>query len=251
MKPIYRSKGQALYQGDCLAVLAELRKKRTKFDGLITDPPYCSGGLHIGARKASTSDKYQTSGVGRRLPDFLGDNMDQRSYRSWAITWLVSALETVKPGGIVCLFTDWRQLPTMSDILQGAGVTWHGVASWDKVNSRPRLGGISQRCEFIVWGSKGKLARQGVSLSGSLRFGIVPSIRRVHCTEKPVELMAELLRLVAWRDGASVLDPFAGSGSTLVAAREMGVEAVGIEKSPEIAQIARKRLRGERVAVAA
>lgn len=251
MKPIYRSQGQALYQGDCLTVLAELKKKGHQFDGLITDPPYSSGGLHTSSRQASTSSKYQSSDAKKKFPDFLGDNMDQRSYRAWATLWLAEALETLKPGGIVCLFTDWRQLPTMSDILQGAGVTWQGVASWDKGNSRPRIGGIAQRCEFVVWGSKGKLERKGPSLSGAFRFGLVPSNRRVHCAEKPLDLMAELLRLIAWRDGASVLDPFAGSGSTLVAAKQLGIDSVGIEKSPEIVQIARERLDGRVTANAA
>ncbi|MEW4451279.1 DNA methyltransferase [Bremerella sp. JC817] len=251
MKRIYDAEGQTLYQGDCLAVLAELKKQGQEFDGLITDPPYSSGGLHASSRKAPTSSKYQQSGTKKILPDFLGDNMDQRSYRAWAMLWLGEAMELLKPGGVVCMFTDWRQLPTMTDILQGAGVMWHGVAPWDKVNARPRIGGINQRCEFIVWGSKGKLERKGPSLPGAFRQNIVPTGRRVHCAEKPVELMTELLKLIAWREDAAVLDPFAGGATTLVAAREMGMRGVGIEKSPEIAQIARDRLQGKRVAEAA
>ncbi|GAA4442868.1 DNA-methyltransferase [Bremerella cremea] len=247
MKCIYDADGQTLYQGDCLAVLAELKRQDQQFDALISDPPYSSGGLHASSRKATTSSKYQSSDAKKKFPDFLGDNMDQRSYRAWAMLWLGAAIELLKPGGIVCLFTDWRQLPTMTDVLQGAGVLWHGVASWDKVNARPRLGGISQRCEFVVWGSKGKLERKGPSLPGALRHNLVPSARRVHCAEKPVELMTDLLKLIAWREDAAVLDPFAGSGTTLVAARELGLRAVGIEKSPEIAAIACERLCGEQV----
>ena len=242
MKRIYDSQGQTLYRGDCLAGLGRLKKEGRQFDAIITDPPYSSGGLHTGSRQATTSSKYQSSDAKRKFPDFLGDNMDQRSYRAWAMLWLTEALDIVRPGGIVCLFTDWRQLPTMSDILQGAGVLWQGVASWDKGNARPRIGGISQRCEFVVWGSKGKLERKGPSLSGSLRHSLVPSTKRVHCAEKPLDLMLDLLKLIAWRENASVLDPFAGSGSTLVAARKLGIQGVGIEKSPEIAAIARDRL---------
>lgn len=227
MRTLFDDHGLVLYQGDSISVLAQMQQQGSEFDALLTDPPYSSGGLHTSSRQAKTSSKYQSSDAKKKFPDFLGDNMDQRSYRAWAILWLTEALELLRPGGIVCLFTDWRQLPTMTDVLQGAGVTWHGVASWDKVNSRPRLGGISQRCEFVVWGSKGKLERKGPSLSGCFRHSLVSSNRRVHAAEKPLELMTELLRLIAWRDNASVLDPFAGSGSTLVAARQAGITAVG------------------------
>src|SRR5690606_7963174 len=113
---------------------------------------YSSGGTHTSTRQGSTSSKYQSSDAKHQLPDFLGDNMDQRSYRQWATLWLSTAVDMLKPGGIACLFTDWRQLPTMSDVLQGAGVTWRGVASWDKRQGRPRMGGFNQQVEFIVWG---------------------------------------------------------------------------------------------------
>jgi site-specific DNA-methyltransferase (adenine-specific) len=60
-------------------------------------------------------------------------------------------------------------------------------------------------------------------------------------TVKPVELMRHLVRLVT-PQGGTVLDPFAGSGSTLIAAEQEGFAWIGIEREPEYVAIAEQRL---------
>jgi site-specific DNA-methyltransferase (adenine-specific) len=73
-----------------------------------------------------------------------------------------------------------------------------------------------------------------------------------HPTQKPAELMEYLLKLFDTPRGGKVIDPFCGSGTTLVAAARLHREAVGIEREPEYAEIARRRvadprsLRGDR-----
>jgi DNA modification methylase len=63
-----------------------------------------------------------------------------------------------------------------------------------------------------------------------------------HPTVKPIKLMQYLLKLIAPPKNALILDPFAGSGSTLVAACKLGIDCVGIELSAEYCEIARARL---------
>jgi site-specific DNA-methyltransferase (adenine-specific) len=62
-----------------------------------------------------------------------------------------------------------------------------------------------------------------------------------HPTVKPLALMRWLCRLVT-PTGGTVLDPFAGSGSTLIAADREGFSAIGIERESEYVEIARRRL---------
>lgn len=63
---------------------------------------------------------------------------------------------------------------------------------------------------------------------------------RIHQTQKPLELMRNLLQICI--PGGRILDPFAGSGTTLMAAREGGYSAVGIESNPIIAAAAAHRM---------
>ena len=69
--------------------------------------------------------------------------------------------------------------------------------------------------------------------------------KNTHPTVKPTDLMRWLVRLVTMPEGTVILDPFMGSGSTLVAEREEHVRAIGIELDPNYAEIAAKRLAQE------
>jgi site-specific DNA-methyltransferase (adenine-specific) len=71
--------------------------------------------------------------------------------------------------------------------------------------------------------------------------GLAPRQKAIHPTVKPLALMRHLLTLVV-PSGGVVLDPFAGSGSTLVAAVELGMDWIGIEREPDYHQIAAARI---------
>ncbi len=66
--------------------------------------------------------------------------------------------------------------------------------------------------------------------------------QNTHPTVKPISLMKYIIKLLAPPGNPILLDPFAGSGSTIVAAKELGISAIGIEKEAEYAEIAQKRL---------
>jgi len=66
-----------------------------------------------------------------------------------------------------------------------------------------------------------------------------------HPTVKPLKLMTYLIKLIMPQKDGILLDPFAGSGSTLVAATRLGIDCIGIEKQPEYCEIARKRVEHE------
>lgn len=68
-----------------------------------------------------------------------------------------------------------------------------------------------------------------------------------HPTVKPIALMKYLLKLLAPPGNPIILDPFAGSGSTLVAAKELGIRFIGIEKEPEYHAIAEARIKAAKI----
>ena len=77
-----------------------------------------------------------------------------------------------------------------------------------------------------------------------LRFGFEKGERGHHEAQKPLALMRALINLVT-TEGQMVLDPFAGSGSTAVAAKELGRRYLAIEREQTNFDIAKKRLSGE------
>lgn len=223
-----------------------LQRADDSVDALLCDPPYSSGGFVRGDRTASTRTKYVQTSASHALVDFDGDNRDQRGFLAWCTLWLSEGVRVVRAGGPVGVFSDWRQLPLMTDALQAGGFVWRGVWVWTKENaSRPQMGRFRSDAEFLVWGSRGPM-RDGEDvgcLPGSCATPPVAHGERVHQTQKPVEVMERVVRIAP--PSGVVLDPFAGSGSTGVACLRLGRQFVGVERSPINFEIACERLRAE------
>lgn len=156
--------------------------------------------------------------------------------------WLSECARLLKEGAPVCVFTDWRQLPVTTDALQCAGFTWRGVTVWDKTEGvRPQRGRFRNQAEYIVWGSKGAmpLDRNAPVLPGVIKA----KVRRddnLHMTGKPTDLMRQVVRIC--EAGGRILDPFAGSGTTLVTAHLEGFSWVGCELTQQYFSICQERL---------
>lgn len=242
-------KNWTVCQGDALLHLR--RMQGAGYAAIISDPPYASGGMSMAEKSRSTRDKYTSYGEqGNPYPDFSGDALAQRAWTNYMHEIMVAARAACKPGAVCALFVDWRQLPALTDAIQWAGWVWRGVAVWDKMNSRPQMGRFRQQCEYIVWGSNGPLAvDRGVGvLPGLFQYPNVPPGERWHQTQKPLALMRQVVRLC--EPGGAVLDPFAGSGSTMEAALLEGHEAAGIELEQHNVDIIRRRLQGVQVCMA-
>jgi site-specific DNA-methyltransferase (adenine-specific) len=241
--PIYRTDRAELYAGDALAVLPTLPAGAV--DLVLVDPPYNSGGRTMSDRTTySARDKYVSgdAATAQTLADFAGDNRDQRSYAYWLTMTLAESLRTAREGASCLVFTDWRQLPATSDALQAAGWTWRGVIAWHKPVARPRQGGFASSCEYVLWGAHGPIdgRRNPVYLPGLYSASQPRGKKRRHITQKPVELLAELVKVAP--PGGTVLDWCAGSGSTGVAALGSGRRFIGAEITAAYSTIAAERL---------
>lgn len=230
-----------LHHGDALTLLPTIASGTV--DAVITDPPYNSGGRTTAERTTNTArGKYVSSDAEHQLVDFGGDNRDQRSYAYWLTLVLAESLRVSREGAAALVFTDWRQLPATSDALQAAGWTWRGVLVWHKPIARPRRGGVSQSTEYVLWGSNGPVLadRNPVYVPGMISASQPRGRARAHITQKPLEVMRQLVQLCP--PGGTVLDPFAGSGTTGLAALAEGRGFIGVERSAHYHEVALQRL---------
>ena len=237
MTPYYKEDGIAIYCGNALDVLPDLEP----FDALVTDPPYSSGGAFRSDRMRTSVEKYVNSDTIVNRPEFSGDNRDQRAYYAWCALWLSFALTGCKPGAHALIFSDWRQLPTTTDALQAGGWIWRGVGTWWKPGIRMQRGGFSQSAEYVVWGTCGSWGRENDHSPQNVIRSAPVGDDKVHIAEKPEAVLEWLVPFAP--KGGLVLDPFMGSGTTLVAAKRAGRRAIGIELLEENCAMAVVRLK--------
>jgi site-specific DNA-methyltransferase (adenine-specific) len=215
IEPYYQDDHCTIYHGDCRDILPGL-----EFDCIVTDPPY---GINV---QTSYADRQRGAlAVCNNYPQIHGDD------KPFDPQWLVAlAVPTVMFGAnhyasALPNSPSWIVWDKLDGLTSGRDVGFNDQAdvelAWTNVGGPARL--MSQR-----W-------------MGAMKSGREASHRRVHPTQKPVELMA---RILAMTEG-TVADPFMGSGSTLRAAKDLGRKAIGIEIEERYCEIAAKRLAQE------
>jgi DNA modification methylase len=222
-------------------------------DAILTDPPYCSGGMVRGDRTQKTSAKYvQGDSIATSRIEFTGDSRDQRSFLQWATIWIGDAHAKCEDGALCMVFTDWRQLPLMSDAIQGGGFVWRNIVTWWKPGCRMQRGRFSLSAEYLLYASRGVPHDGEQSPQNVLQCRGVDGEDKEHIAQKPVELLAQVMGVT--RRGSVVYDPFLGSGTTLIAAEQLGRKCYGMEISPSYCDVIVKRwetLTGKKATLAA
>lgn len=212
-----------LIQGETLTTLR--RMKAGTVAAIITDPPYCSGGLNEVRKKQAPS-----MGVGAKQSAdwFLNDNMTTGGL-VWMLRELaVEAERLLKPGGSLLVFTDWRMLPHVAPAMESSGLIFRNLVVWDK--GSPGLGdGFKPTHELVLHFAKGKPNFYTKTGSNVQRVARVPGQSKIHPTEKPAALLARLLEVVT-KPGDLVVDPFAGSASCGLAATALGRHFIGVDR---------------------
>lgn len=232
-KPYFDDGQTAIYLGDCIEVMEQMPD--AGIDVVLTDPPYSSGGRRENSRSLRKS-------MTRTVEDddwIRGDAMSTAGFtyllRLCGLQWR----RLLKPGGHALAFIDWRMAGTLAAALETADLRQHPILVWDK--QAFGMGSIFRnQHEFIVHFTSGNPPEpQRRDVGNVLRHARVRDGE--HPTEKPEGLLRTLLGVVCPPAG-TVLDPFAGSGSTLLAARSLGLRAVGIEADERYAEVIASRL---------
>ncbi len=235
-EPYYQDDFVTLYLGDALELTDELDDGCLR--AVITDPPFSSGGRRENARSIRKS-------LTRSFDDddwIAGDAMSTTGF-VWTMRELAKmARPKLLPGGHLLMFIDWRMHGNLSGALESADYRQHPTLVWNKMQFG--MGTLFRnQHEFIVHFSKGNPLEPARRDVGNV-LSVKPIRGGEHPTEKPVPLMESLVSVVC-PPGTTVLDPFTGSGSTLVGAKRRGVKAVGYELDERWLEVAARRLAEE------
>lgn len=224
-----------LYLGDALEIMEALGP----IDAVITDPPYCSGSVSEAARSAAKGQGLRSGNIAK-LGWFVGDNMGTAGLMSLLRSMAFRALKIMRTEGSLLVFCDWRMVPNLAPCIESAGLRYQNMVVWDKGAMGLGMGFRAQH-EIILHFTAGSPKYHDLGTSNVLKSARVSAADREHQTQKPIDLMQRLVR-VACADGATVLDPFMGSGSTGAAALSIGRHFIGIERDPGYFDIACKRV---------
>lgn len=212
-EPYYQDDAVTIYHGDCRDVLPHIEA-----DVMVTDPPY---GTHVGAGN-------ERGGYGRRQNHGNGrDGFTIDSDRDSGLRDAILAMWAPRP---VAVFGSPRHPDPPGE--------WADRLVWDK--RRPGMNGGPWRYRHeTIYVTAGFLRTDDSAVSIIAAY---PADQALHMHAKPLEVMR---RIVGAAPPGVIVDPFAGSGSTLRAAKDLGRRAVGIEIDEHYCRIAADRMRQE------
>jgi site-specific DNA-methyltransferase (adenine-specific) len=255
MKPYYEQSGVVIYHGDCNEVMAYL--PAAAFDLIVTSPPYnlgvtIGGGFPLGHYNADAPlGKRGGSGKwsgGALAQGYEGhdDAMPPAEYEAWQQGTLRQCWRLIAETGAIF----YNHKPRIqggelwTPLVLNPGLPLRQIVIWRRaggVNFSPAF--YVPTHEWIVVLAKPAWRLKSKGASGA---GDVWEIAQESNTEHPAPFPERLpLTAIETTGAKTVLDPFVGSGTTLIAAKRLGRQAVGIEKSERYCEIAAKRLQQE------
>lgn len=238
--------------GDAFTILSDLTK--SSFDMLFADPPY---------------------NLNRKFGKEKFDQLSSDEYEEWLDSWLSLCVPLLKPTASVYICGDWRSSAAIQRVGskyfkllnritwerekgRGAKANWKNAAEdiWfftvsddftfnlDAVKQRRRvLAPYRENGKAKDWNEDGKFRDthpSNIWTDITVPFWSMPE-NTDHPTQKPEKLLAKIL-LASTNEGDTVLDPFAGSGTTAVVAKKLGRRFVAIESDEKYCLLAAKRL---------
>lgn len=199
--------------GDCVDVMRELPPACTDF--VLTDPPYL----------VNYVDR-----SGRRVANDASD--------AWLAPAFAGIARLMKANTFCVSFYGWSKVDRFFSAWRAAGLSPVGHITFPKrYASSTRMLRYQHEGAYLL--AKGRPAPPAVPIGDVIPWEYTGN--RLHPTQKPVSILAPLIRSFCPVDGL-VLDPFAGSGSTLIAAAALARRHIGIELDPAIHATARARL---------
>lgn len=237
-----------IYNLDCMDLLDQLDDESV--DLVLVDPPY-----RMGYRPFTNSvKKYK-----RRIEMWDNQWKTINDYVAWCRQWVSSSISKMKDGASILIFGSWHNimhLKVMMDEL--AELKFHNFITWFLPNAMPifmakKMGVYAHSCQYILYYAKGRTKyfnyeRLKEKNNGKQHRDLLVYKNRSnkeavgHPTQKPYDLIKDLV-MNHCPPGGLVIDFFAGSGTTGVAARDTGRNYILGEISPEYCKMIEKRIK--------
>jgi len=255
-KPYFKGDNVVLYNGDALEVLAQFPEN--SIDMIFADPPYnlSNGGMSVHA--------------GRRVSVNKGDWDKSRGFKDdydFHYKWLEACKRVLKPEGTLWVSGTYHSIYQCGHAIQALDYRILNDISWFKPNASPNLSCrfFTASHESLIWARKEKKAKHifnydlmkngnwledpikkpNLQMRSVWSLGTPkPEEKKYgkHPTQKPLALLNRII-LASTRKGAVVLDPFAGSSTTGVAALKYGRKFIGIDSDSSYLDVSIKRIK--------
>lgn len=247
LSPFFKSSDRnfTLLQGDCRELLNQFS---FKFDMIFADPPYflSNGGISVQSGKIVCVDK--------------GDwdkGATAESMHSFNKAWLALCRDKLKEDGTIWVSGTYHNIFSSATLLSELGYKILNVITWAKTNPPPNISCryFTFSTEFIVWARKSaqiphlynydvmKQINEGKQMRDVWHLPAIARWEKTcgkHPTQKPLSVLVRLI-LASTQRGAWILDPFAGSGTTGIAANLLGRRFLGIDQEEAYLRLASSR----------
>ena len=250
---VSRSAFNRVVVGDCLSELGKLAS--ASVDLVFADPPY---NLQL-ERDLLRPNNTVVDGV-----DDAWDKFDSLAdYDRFTRAWLAECRRILKPDGAIWVIGSYHNIFRLGAALQDLGFWIQNDIVWRKTNPMPNFRGkrFTNAHETLVWAGRDRKSRVTFNyeamkaLNDDLQMRsdwLLPICsgperlkdaagKKAHPTQKPEALLFRCL-MAASNPGDVILDPFFGTGTTGAVARRLGRRFIGLERDPDYAAIARKRI---------
>lgn len=234
-----------LLEGDCIKLLSQFN---FKFDMIFADPPYflSNNGISIQSGKIVSVNKGEWDKGGTL--EFVN---------KFNLQWIGLCREKLKDNGTIWVSGTYHNIFSVANALQQLGFKILNVITWAKTNPPPNISCrfFTYSTEFVIWARKHKNKPHYYNyelmklINGGKQMTDVwylPAIARwekscgKHPTQKPLNLLVRII-LASTEPNSWILDPFAGSGTTGIAASLTGRRFLGIEQENDFLTISKLR----------
>jgi len=249
-----------IYSGDCINILKEKIDEKS-IDLVFADPPYNLSGNGLKWKGNKTGGDWF-------MVNEEWDKMTAPEYLQFTRKWIGGCFCALKDNGSIYISCTYHNLSEVMIVLKQLNFKINNVIVWQKTNAMPNMTKrvFTHSTEFIVWAVKGKKwifnyndlkklnpeKQKDGSLKQMRDVWPLPLVqgkerlhgkngRALHPTQKPEEMLKRII-VASSNKGDLILDPFLGSGTTVVVAKNLGRDWIGIEKEKKYVDLAKKRI---------